>query len=108
MATINQQNILANDQNFRERVRAIALQQAAVVYAENPATTGHGARAAFAVKVLGNVSVAEALAAVLVTRTNVAGSAVTFDYNQGHHVTDANDAAILAQIATDWSMLAGV
>lgn len=108
MATINQQNILANDQNFRERVRAIALQQAAVVYAEISSTPGHAARAAFAVKVLNNVGVAEALAAVLVTRTNVSGSAVTFDYNQAHHVTDATDAAILAQIASDWSMLSGV
>lgn len=107
MATINQQNILANDQHFRERVRALVLQQAAVVYAEAPSTP-HAVRAALAAKVLNNVGVAEALAAVLVTRTNISGSAVSFDYTLGHHITDASDAAILSQIASDWSMLAGV
>lgn len=108
MATTNQLNMLASDSNFRERVRVIVMQQAAVVYAESAGINGHGARAAFAVKVLNNPGEAEQLAQVLVTRTNLSGSAITFDYAQGHHVTDATDAAILAQVASDWSMYSGV
>lgn len=107
MATINQLNTLADDPNFRARVRVLVLQQAAVVYAEAPSTP-HAVRAALAAKVISNTGFADALANVLVTRTNLVASAVSFDYTLGHHVTDASDAAILAQIATDWSMLAGV
>lgn len=108
MATINQLNTLADDQNFRARIRTLVLQQAAVVYIEGTGVTGHAVRAALAAKVIGNTGFADALANVLVTRTNLSGSAVTFDYTLGHHVTDASDAAILSQIASDWSMLAGV
>lgn len=107
-ATTNQLNALANDSMFRQRCRALVLQQAATVYNESAGTTGHAARAAFAVKLLQQPGFADQLVQVVVTRTNLVASTVTFDFDRGAVVTDATDAAILSQLATDWSMFSGV
>lgn len=107
-ATTNQLNALANDAMFRQRCRNLVLQEAAVVYNESAGTTGHAARAAFAVKVLQSPGFAEQLVQVIVTRTNLVASTVSYDFDRVAVVTDASDAAILSQIASDWSMFAGV
>lgn len=108
MATTSQLNALANDASFRARIRNLVLQQAAAVYAENSGTTGHAARVAFAIKVIQTPSLADELAKVLVTRTNLTVSAVSYDWDRGVIQTDASDAAIFSQIAADWNLLAGV
>jgi hypothetical protein len=107
-ATTNQLNALANDGVFRQRCRTLVLQICAQVYGEGTGVTNHAARAAFAVKLLQAPNLADQLVSVIVTRTNIAASAVTYDFDKGEVLTDATDAAILSQIATDWSMLAGV
>ena len=107
-ATVNQLNYLADDSAFRQRVRTIVLQQAAVVYAEGTGVANHAARVIFAISLLGTPELAAQLAQVIVTRTNLVASNVTFDFDRRAPVTDATDAAILSQVAADWNMLAGV
>lgn len=106
-STIAQLNSLAEDPLFRQRCRNIILQQAAVVYNEG-AVTGHAARAAFAVKLLQSPGFADQLVQVIVTRTNLVAGTVTYDFNSRAVVTDVSDAAILSQVASDWSMFSGV
>lgn len=107
-ATVNQLNVLAADSAFRERIRTIVLQQAAAVYLEVGTTPNHATRVAFAVKLLGTPGLADQLVPVIVTRTNLVASSVTYDFDRRAPVTDATDGAILSQVATDWNMLAGV
>lgn len=82
--------------------------EAAAVYAESGSTTNHNERVAFAFKVFASPSLADQLADVLVARTNIATSTVTYDFDHRAVVTDATDAAIRSQIATDWNLLAGI
>jgi hypothetical protein len=107
-ATTSQLNALSADALFQSRVRNLLLQEAAVIYAENPATAGHAARVAFAIKLIQTPSLASQLAQVIVTRTNLVASTVTYDFDKGAVLTDATDAAILSQIATDWNLISGV
>lgn len=109
MAATTQQIVaLANDGQFRQRVRVLVLEICAQVYGEDAATPSHSARVSFASKILQAPSSADSLASILVTRTNLANSTITYDFVNGAVVTDATDAAMLSQIATDWNMLAGV
>jgi hypothetical protein len=107
-ATTAQLNALANDGTFRARVRNLVLQEAAVVYAESGATTGHAARSAYAISLVQTPSKADELAKVIVTRTNLVASNITYDWERQIVLTDATDASILSQIAADWNLLAGV
>jgi hypothetical protein len=98
---------LGNDAQFRARVQSLLVQQAATVYAEAPAVPD--TRRAFAKQVLNNPSAfAVTIATVIANRPNLIAQTVTYDWNNGRPVTDATDAQIASQIATDWSMLAGV
>lgn len=108
MATTAQLIALGNDPGFRQRVRALLLQEAAVVYNENPTTPNHAARALFASRLSQNPEQAASLATVIATRTNLAASTVAYDFDMQRVVTDATDGAIRSQIATDWNLLAGV
>jgi hypothetical protein len=107
MATTAQLTALGTDGAFRQRVRNLVLLEAAAVYGESAGTTNHNARVAFAFKLIATPSLADQLADVLVSRTNVTASTITYDFDRRAVVTDASDAAIRSQIATDWSMLAG-
>lgn len=67
------------------------------------------ARLAFATYVMANVAGVEAnLVMVVATRTNVAAGNTTYDFANARVITDVTDAAILAQLGSDWSMMAGV
>lgn len=107
-STVSQLNALADDTFFRLRCRNIILQEAAVVYNESAGTTGHAARAAYAVKLLQSPTFADQLVQVLVTRTNLVAGNVTYDFNSRAVTTDVSDASILSQVASDWSMFSGV
>lgn len=97
---------LGNDLQFQLRVRSLVLQQAAVVYAEAPTTPD--TRRTFAKSVLSNANIALQFAALLANRPNLVVGNTTYDFINAHIVTDVSDAAISSQIATDWSMMAGV
>ncbi len=106
-ATTDQLSALGNDSQFQRRIKSLFVQQAAVVYAEDPATPNHAVRVQYAKQILQgaiNLNVAQ----VLVNRTNLVGSNISYNFADGAIVTDATDAAIASQIATDWNMLAGV
>lgn len=107
-ATTQQLVALSNDSQFRQRIRVLVLQICAQIYAEDPATASHAARVSYAEKILQVPSTADQLASILVTRTNLVASSITYDFTNGAVVTDASDAAILSQLATDWNLLAGV
>lgn len=107
-ATTAQLVALAGDGAFRLRVRTLALQEAAVVYGELGNTTGHASRVVYALKLLMSPALADQVADVMATRTNLVASVVTYDFDRRAVVTDATDAAILSQIASDWNMLSGV
>lgn len=107
MAATTQQLIaLANDASFRQRINALAIQVAGEVYSEASNTDSHPIRAAFARNVLNGAG--QNIASVIVYRTNLSASTVTYNFSNGHIETDATDAAISSQIMTDWNMLAGV
>lgn len=106
-ATTQQQIALGNDNSFRQRIRALMLQVAGTVYNESTGVTGHSLRAAFATKLANSPGMADSLASVIATRTNLAASNVSYDFALQAVVTDASDASIISQIATDWNMLAG-
>jgi hypothetical protein len=108
MATTDQLTALAGDGAFRQRVRNLVLLEAAVVGNEVNTTPGHAARSAFAFKVIGSPGVADTVADFLCARTNLTGSTVTYDFSKRAAVTDASDASIRSQIATDWNMLSGI
>lgn len=108
MATTAELIGLGNDADFRQRVRALFLLEAGVVYAENPSTPNHTARANFASNIAKNPGIAEGLAPALVQRTNLVDSTVTYDFDAARIESDATDAEIRSQIATDWNYFAGV
>lgn len=107
-ATTAQLIALGNDAQFRQRVRTLFLLEAGVVYNENPATTNHTARANFASKLAQSPGTADSLAPALASRTNVAGSNVSYNFDAQRVETDATDASIRSQIATDWNLFAGI
>lgn len=84
------------------------LLEAAVVATEANTVPNHNSRTAFAFKLLSNPGLADQIADVLCARTNLVNSTVTYDFARRGVVTDATDAAIRSQIATDWNMLSGI
>jgi hypothetical protein len=84
------------------------LMEAGVVYGESAGTANHSARALFASKLAQSPGIADGLAPVIATRTNVVASTVTYNFDAQRVETDASDAAIRSQIATDWNYLAAV
>src|SRR4051812_49323345 len=107
-ATTDQLTALSVDSAFRQRIRNLVLLEAAVVATEVNTVTQHNARTAFAFKVIGSPGFADSIADVLCARTNLVSSTVTYDFARRAVVTDATDAAIRSQIATDWNMLSGI
>lgn len=107
-ATTEQLIALSQDGSFRLRVRALVLLEAAAVATEVNTTPNHLDRSAFAFKLQSSPSAADALTDVICSRTNLTSSTVTYDFARRSVVTDATDAAIRSQIATDWNMLSGV
>lgn len=108
-STADQLAKLGNDDQFRLRIQSLLVQQAGTVYAESSGTTNHATRVAFAKLVLSNPgALAQNVAAVIVNRTNLVAGSTTFNFKSGHVETDASDAAISSQLATDWDMLSGV
>jgi hypothetical protein len=104
------QQALANDARFRLRVKNALATMAWQVLNEDPAAQGHQQRATYARQVLANLDGAAAYTAGwLVTRTNVIGATTSVALDQGQPVvqTDATDAALQSQLATDWSLIAG-
>lgn len=108
MATTDQLTALAADSSFRQRSRNLVLLEAAVVATEVNTTLNHNARSAYAFKLIGSPGLADQIADVLCARTNLVASTITYDFGKRAVVTDATDAAIRSQIATDWNMLAGI
>lgn len=108
MATTDQLTSLSADPSFRQRVRQLVLLEAAVVAGEVNTTPSHALRSTFAFKVISNPGLADQVADFICARTNLTGSTVTYDFSKKATVTDASDAAIRSQIATDWNMLASV
>lgn len=107
-STADQLFMLGNDADFRNRVMALALQYAAAtVYPEDPATPNHALRLGLARALLvGNPNVN--IPTVIAQQTNLVAATTSYDFTSGQIVTDATDAAIFAQIAASWNMLAGV
>ena len=108
MATTAELIALGEDPHFRKRCRALFLLEAGVVYAESTGVANHTARANFASSIAKNPSIADSLAPALVQRTNLVGSTVTHNFDAQRVETNATDAAIRSQIATDWNYFAGV
>ena len=107
-ATTAQVIALGNDAAFRQRIRTLVLQIAAQIYNEDPATPNHTGRVGYAFKIFQTPTLADQLAPILATRTNLANSTITYSFVDAQVQTDATDASILSQIATDWNMLAGI
>lgn len=108
MATTDQLTTLAQDVNFRQRLRNLMLLEAGAVLAESTGTANHSARCTFAIKLLSTPSLCDAFADWLCSRVNLTSTTVTYDFSKRSAVTDATDAAIRSQVATDWNVLSGL
>lgn len=108
MATTAELIALGEDSDFRARIRALFYLEAGVVYAENPATTNHAARALFASKIVTNQVDGGSFAPALAQRTNLAAETVTYNFDDQRVETSATDAEIRSQIATDWNLFASL
>lgn len=103
------QQSLAIDQNFRLRVQNALATVAFQVLNEDAATPGHDGREAYARNVIANLGgAAQSVAGWLVDRPNLLGATTSYDFSARATVTDAADAAIESQIASDWNLIAGV
>lgn len=107
MATTDQLTTLAQDNNFRQRLRNLMLLEASVVIADT-ANANKTGRISFAIKLLTTPSLCDSYADWFCARTNLVGTAVTYDFAKRAAVTDATDAAIRSQINTDWNVLSGL
>jgi hypothetical protein len=108
MASTNELIALGDDQDFRQRVRALFYLESGVVYAENPATANHSARALFASKIMTNQIDGGSFAPALAQRTNLAAETVTYNFDDQRVETSATDAEIRSQISTDFNLFAGI
>lgn len=107
-ATSDQISALSRDSSWAQRVQSLLIQQAAVVYSESIDVVSHATRVAYAKAILANPSGYTGVAVTIANRTNIIGSNITYNFSDGHIVSDVTDAAISSQIASDWNMLAGV
>jgi hypothetical protein len=108
MATTDELTALAQDGYFRQRVRNLTLLEAAAVCSEVNTTPNHSARMTYAIKLIATPGLADQIADFLCARTNLTGSTVTYDFSRRAPITNASDAAIRSQIATDWNVLSGL
>ena len=104
---------LANDAQFRARFLGLLVQMAAQIL-DTAIGTGTppvtGGQQTYARLIVANPQqYAATLVNYFVTRGNILGSNVTVAITEGQPVvsTDATDAAILSQIATDWPKISG-
>lgn len=96
---------LAKDLNFLTRLSYLMAQHARVVKDEPPTTPQHLARTNYATSVLNNsTGMAQQAATTIVGGPNVIGTVTLEDSGP---VTSATDPALLSQIATFWTTLAG-
>ena len=107
-ASTDQLIALSNDGQFARRIRVLVLEICAQVRGEDVNTPNHAGRVNFANGIIKSPGSADGLAQVLVTRTNLLQSTISYNFANQAVVTDASDAAILSQIATDWEFLAGI
>lgn len=108
MATTVELSALADDQAFRQRIRALFLLEAGAIYGEVGTTPNHAARALFASKIAQAPSIADSLAPALVQRTNLVAGVVTYNYDARRIEINVSDASIRSQINTDWNYFAAV
>lgn len=105
------QQALANDPTFKRRLTSCLSTIALQVLNEDPATVGHASRTGYARQVLNSPDAYVANTAKwIVMRTNLFGANTTVVLDLGVPVvqTDASDAAIQSQLATDWNLIAGI
>lgn len=103
------QQALAVDRRFGLRLQNALSKVAWEVMDEDPATTFHAQRFAYAQRVIGNpAQTAQQLAPSFVDRPNVFSFATTYDFIVGGVVTAAGDPDLESQLMTDWNTLAGV
>ncbi len=99
---------LAHDSSFLNRVQYLMTQNALTILSEVNTTPNHNLRIQLAHQVLNNPGQAASNASVaIVGSVNLVAANTTINAD-GSVTTDATDAAILAQIFTLWSALAGV
>lgn len=99
------QMTLARDPNFLLRLQYLMVQEARVVKGEPNSTPQHQARTLYATTVINNPpAAAQQGSAMIVGGPNLIGTVTLEDAGP---VTTASDAAILSQIATFWTALAG-
>ncbi len=102
------QMALAHDPGFLNRVQYLMTQDALAVLAEVDASAARPLRLQLAHQVLNNPGQAASAASVAIVGSVNLVSANTTVNADGTVSTDATDAAILSQIHTLWSALAGV
>lgn len=101
-ATYSQLGQIAQQPDFINRVQISMMKSAISIYNEGTGVTGHAARAAYAVKVLGgSYALSQVTQGVLTSATIIAEAQQSVAGNA------INDADIDTQIAAMWNALAG-
>lgn len=103
------QMALAHDAGFLDRVQYWIVKKARDVRAEDPGTTGHAARNAFAGQVLGNPALlATQMAVGLATHINLTSEDTAYHASTGALETSATGAELFAAVGDLWNTYAGV
>lgn len=92
---------LSTDPAFVDHVRFLAVGSALAIMSEDPATTNHTIRIAYAIKVLNGTLGFVNLAFAILTNTTIGGEAVLAD-----HGTSIPDGDLTFTIASLWDALA--
>lgn len=105
------QQALAQDSQFRQRIKSILATVAWQVQSEDVNIPNHANREKYANQVIRQMdSEVVAVVSSLVMRPNVFSFETTFEYDfefqAGHVITAAGDLDIQSQLATDWNDLA--
>ena len=100
---------IANVTAFQQRLAYLLGVQAMIVRAEDAETANHALRDTLARRVLENPQTcATAIVTTFVGRPNMLGGGVTAPDENGRVTSAAEDGSLIAQLATDWNIMAGV
>jgi hypothetical protein len=107
------QSALANDHNFRRRVRTSFSAMAWQVTTEDPATPNYDLRVKYARQVIRNLDgELSVIMPSFVMRPNVNNFATSYFFDfvtvSGYVKSETSDADIQSQLATDWDTMAAV
>lgn len=100
---------LANDPNFKQRIKGALITVALNIMSEDPSTTNHANRIYFAKIVIDTPdTMVSKFAPEIVMRPNVMNFTTTYNFDIPAIQSACGDADLQSQLTTDWDMMASL